>query len=262
MARSQSAPLLEQRGFKGYLDDQPRLAPEKFGEPFDLLNHPVVGISWYEALAFTRWLNKTSLPSGWQAHLPSEADWEKAARGGLQILAAPILRSLKTGFDIQAIPTKENPYPQRLFPWGDKADPNMANYNESQTGSTCTPGCFASGASPYGCMDMSGNVWEWTNSLFQQYPYQADDGRENLDDKGVRVVRGGSFYNYDGTCAAPTATTGAIRTSVTTTSVFGCASPIRRRRTPSPALPRALGTAPGKGDLDRRLSWAGLVVGG
>ncbi|MEZ4679776.1 MAG: SUMF1/EgtB/PvdO family nonheme iron enzyme [Caldilineaceae bacterium] len=53
--------------------------PRHLGEPFTLPNHPVVGVSWYEALAYARWLTE-QLPAGWQARLPSEAEWEKAAR--------------------------------------------------------------------------------------------------------------------------------------------------------------------------------------
>jgi len=159
-------------------------APADYGEPFNLLNHPQVGVSWYEALAFSRWLtdllrDSGKLPDGWRVTLPSEAEWEKAARGA----DAPI------------------------YPWGNEPDPNRANYDDTGIGTTSPVGCFPGGAGPYGVEELSGNVWEWTRSLWGckapesefPYPYRFDDGRENLDagDDYARVLRGGAFNNYD-----------------------------------------------------------------
>ena len=59
-------------------------------------------------------------------------------------------------------------------------------------------GCFPGGASPYGVEEMSGNVWEWTSSLYRPYPYRTDDGREDLTAADRRVVRGGSFDDLEG----------------------------------------------------------------
>jgi formylglycine-generating enzyme required for sulfatase activity len=75
-------------------DDKPRSQPYDFGAPFNLPNHPVVGITWYEMLAFTRWLTEVSREKKWFGEkmsmaLPSEAEWEKAARGGEEILINP-----------------------------------------------------------------------------------------------------------------------------------------------------------------------------
>ncbi len=189
--------------------------PYDFGEPFNLPNHPAVGISWYEALAFCRWLeeqlavnseqlsvnsgqlsvNRGQLGSGgslatwrdlltvkgYRLTLPSEAEWEKAARGP------------STGSG-QA----------RRYPWGDEPDPNRANYEDTKLETTSAVGCFPGGVSPYGCEEMSGNVWEWTRSLWGRdwqkpdfrYPYEPTAGRENLQagTDVLRVLRGGSLH--------------------------------------------------------------------
>jgi formylglycine-generating enzyme required for sulfatase activity len=145
-------------------------------------NHPVVNVTWYEALAYCDWLTQklrewveTPEPlatllreDGWVVTLPSEAEWEKAARGGED---------------------------KRRYPWDKETDPNRANYGDTGIGSTSAVGCFPGGASPYGIEDLSGNVWEWTRSLYQDYPYDPADGRENLEagNDVSRVLRGGSF---------------------------------------------------------------------
>jgi formylglycine-generating enzyme required for sulfatase activity len=161
------------------------MGPRDFGAPYNLPNHPVVGVSWYEALAFCRWLTAFWRAEGRIAgdevvRLPSEAEWEKAARGS----------------------------DGRRFPWGGDPDPNRANYGDMGIGTSSAAGCFPGGASPYGCLDMAGNVWEWASSLWGGiwgepefgYPYDSTDGRENLEagDRVSRVLRGGSFYDYEG----------------------------------------------------------------
>jgi len=170
---------------KAWNDDEPREEPYDFGEPFNLSNHPVVGVSWYEALAFCRWLAEGLRISDYRfqvwrggqleplnlkpetVRLPSEAEWEKAARGT----------------------------DGQRYPWGENPDPDRANYDETGIGTTSAVGCFPGGASPYGVEDLSGNVWEWTRSLYRDYPYAPKDGRENLEaGSGVgRVLRGGAF---------------------------------------------------------------------
>lgn len=205
-------PEAEQAGFwrdgrfKGSYDDDWRGAALALGPPYNLSNHPVVGVSWYEALAFTRWLtchlrNIDKLSTGWQIGLPSEAQWEKAARGGLWIPVQPLITGLG---DLRLSPKdgslelQENVLAKRAYPWGKEEDANRANYDKTQIGSTSGAGCFVSGASPHGAEELAGNVWEWCRSLYKAYPYDPADGRENLNASSSdnRVLRGGSFYYY------------------------------------------------------------------
>ncbi len=148
-------------------------------------DYPVSGISWYEALAYCNWLKERT---GLYFRLPSEAEWEKAARGT----------------------------DGRIWPWGDWWDPERCNTWRQRAPYYSTPvGQYSpQGDSPYGVTDMVGNVWEWTRSLWGQswerpdfvYPYDPDDGREDLQagDGVLRVVRGGSWLNVQRSarCAA------------------------------------------------------------
>ncbi len=127
---------------------------------------PVVGVRWYEAVAFCAWAADTT---GEKVRLPTEAEWEKGARG-----------------------TDGRP-----FPWG-KAEPDakLCNFN-GNIGQTTSVGQYSpQGDSPYGGADMSGNVREWCHSKYAAYPYQAGDGRNDENGTDVRVVRGGS-WNVD-----------------------------------------------------------------
>lgn len=187
--------------------------PVEAPDPFSLPNHPVVGVSWYEALAFCRWLQSYwceagRLPEGWRVTLPSEPEWEKAARGGLEIPREPVWRRVGKGLAEPNLELVLNPEPQRPRPW--LAEPasavsDLANCEESGIEATSAAGCFAAGRSPYGCEDMVGNVLEWTRSAFGDDPYPADDTREDLAGKDVsRILRGGSFLSslWVARCAA------------------------------------------------------------
>jgi formylglycine-generating enzyme required for sulfatase activity len=151
-------------------------------------NNPVVWVSWHDAQAYCAWLTKqlrdwegtpeplaSLLREGaegsrpWQVRLPTEAEWEKASRGT----------------------------DGRVFPWGDEPDSNRANYRDTGIGRTSAVGCFPGGASTYGVQDLSGNVWEWCQSLYKPYPYNPEDAREAPGAEGTRVLRGGAF-SYSG----------------------------------------------------------------
>jgi formylglycine-generating enzyme required for sulfatase activity len=140
-------------------------------------DHPVVNVTWYDALAYCGWLAEaTDKPYG----LPSEAEWEKGARGADGI----------------------------IWPWGNQWGPKRCKSYEGGKGDTVPVGAYPAGASPYGLLDMAGNVWEWTRSLWGEiprrptfrYPYDPKDGRENLGapQRVLRVVRGGAFDGYEG----------------------------------------------------------------
>jgi formylglycine-generating enzyme required for sulfatase activity len=189
--------------FKGRFDSDWRDRPYDLSHPWMLPNHPVVGITWYEALAFCRWLTHRwqeagKLPPPWQAQLPSEAEWEKGARGGLVVPSEPVIKAMGEGTLIQNPALVANPYPRRRYPWGEaKVTPKRANYEATEIQATSSVGCFPANVSPYGCVEMSGNVWEWTRSHWKRYPYDPQDSREALDavpDVG-RVLRGGAYYS-------------------------------------------------------------------
>ena len=161
-------------------------------------NRPVAWVSWHDARAFCAWLTerwRSVLPTGWGVLLPSEAEWEKAARGGVQIPVAVQHTTARGGFTLAASALQTNPQPQREYPWGDDWNPDKANA-ENGVGETSTPSCFAPGHSPYGCEDLAGNVWEWTRSNHASYPYDARDLKREDPRAGEnrsRVVRGGSW---------------------------------------------------------------------
>lgn len=170
----------------------------------DPANRPVRWVSWDGAQAFCAWLQNrhgATLSPGLRFGLPSEAEWEKAARGGVEALKAvtEVIRALGEGLPNEVVTELEkSDYPERDYPWPPTLsavtpDRERCNIKETGIGTTSGLGCFPGGASPYGCLDLSGNVWEWTRSLYKGYPYEPLDGREDPKPRDDRVVRGGAF---------------------------------------------------------------------
>ena len=136
-------------------------------------NFPVVGVGWYEASAYAEWLSKET---GDRYVLPTEAQWEKAARGS-------------EGFS---------------YPWGEKWGEDHCNSDECGLGRTSPVGIFPEGKSPYGCLDMAGNVWEWCADWYEgdYYKKSPDRNPKGPTDGSYRVIRGGSWFNSRWNCRA------------------------------------------------------------
>ncbi len=133
--------------------------PQPIGKQYKkVANHSRNTVSWYQAVAFTRWLSAGYLAAGWlgegwELRLPIEMEWEYAARGR----------------------------DERQYPYGNKFDATKANTIETGLVTTSAVGCFPEGVSPFGVLDMSGNVWEWCLNKYS-------------NDNERRVLRGGSFF--------------------------------------------------------------------
>jgi eukaryotic-like serine/threonine-protein kinase len=135
---------------------------------------PVTHVNWWEASAYAAWAGK---------RLPTEAEWEKAARGP---------KSLR-------------------WPWANEWQEDCANTEEAKIEHTSPVGIFPQGRSPYGLLDMAGNTWEWTLSRWgmdvlkpdYKYPYTDGSGRNGLSGTHARILRGGSWYDdsRDARCA-------------------------------------------------------------
>jgi Uncharacterized conserved protein len=130
----------------------------------DTESHPVVGVSKIDAEAYIDWLKQKT---GMKFKLPTEAEWERAARGN----------------------------DARIYPWGNTFDPWRCNTAESVKKGTTPVGFYSPGGdSTCEAADMVGNVWEWTQSLFVPYPYIPNSSKEDIKARGRYVVRGGAWY--------------------------------------------------------------------
>ncbi len=150
------------------------------------LDHPVVSVSWFDVVKYCQWLAQVT---GDPWRLPTEAEWEKAARGT----------------------------DGQIYPWGDQWDNTRANTTDGGPGTTTPVGVYANAgdASPYGCHDMAGNAWQWCSSLYLPYPYDPSKSEKNSDTSSVRVLRGGSWVNGSGSRARRIASTANLLTSTT-----------------------------------------------
>jgi formylglycine-generating enzyme required for sulfatase activity len=129
----------------------------------NMANFPVTHVSWDDAARFCNWLSRRS---GLDVALPGEVEWEAAARGP----------------------------DGRTYPWGeDRPESFRANFDMLLKGATPVGTLDVRFASPCGALDMAGNVWEWTRSQYRSYPYEYEDGREGLESRSERVLRGGGF---------------------------------------------------------------------
>jgi formylglycine-generating enzyme required for sulfatase activity len=176
--------------YRFFVQDAGHRAPRHWNDgniPRGKESHPVAYVTWHDAVAYCEWLQEKLQVVGytlkvWQSEgrlatcnvqpathrvqLPSEAEWEKAARGADD---------------------------QRAYPWGERWQEGYCNTDELGVNETTPVGIFPEGVSPYGVLEMAGNVWEWTCSLYKAYPYDPDDGRETLEAEGDRVLHRGSF---------------------------------------------------------------------
>jgi len=135
--------------------------------------HPVVLVDWSDAAAYAAWAGK---------RLPTEAEWQKAARGGLSLPR-------------DGGPDSRNPAPGRRYPWGDQFDPSRCATSDGHIWTSTPVGQYSpEGDSPYGVADMAGNVWEWTADWYDPTYYQASPERNprGPEDGVQKALRGGA----------------------------------------------------------------------
>ena len=138
-------------------------------------SQPVVGITWFEARAYCAWLSEITRKT---YRLPTEVEWEAAARG---LPEKPLLGKISA----------------RKYPWGDDWDKEKANSIEGRVLKPSPVGAYATEGAlgPFGAEDQAGNVWDWTSSLYLPYPYHKEKSEQEESD-AERVVRGGSWNLY------------------------------------------------------------------
>lgn len=147
-----------------------REEPSEWVGQIAFANRPAVGVTWFEAMAYARWIDSqlrqrtTHVLPDYRVRLPTEAEWERVARGAAG----------------------------RRYAWGDEWDDARANVAETINHASVV-GMYPQGATHRGVMDLTGNVWEWCLTGWEDYPYQPGDGRNDPDSRVGRVLRGGSW---------------------------------------------------------------------
>jgi formylglycine-generating enzyme required for sulfatase activity len=175
VTNAQFRPFVESDGYRNqyyWLDDgwrwreqKNRTQPPCWNQKrWNGADYPVVDVTWYESMAYCRWL---SVQTRNEIRLPTEAEWEKAARGSDGL----------------------------IWPWGNRWEVGRCNSSEDRKRCTTPVNYYLNGASPYGALDIAGNVWEWTCSKGDDYPYNPNDGREDLRDPAKKffILRSGSW---------------------------------------------------------------------
>ncbi|OGR14884.1 MAG: hypothetical protein A2097_14625, partial [Desulfobacula sp. GWF2_41_7] len=152
--------------FKAFIDESGHKTESDKWQDYGQGSHPVVFVSWCDAVEYSKWLTKKMHAFGWTFRLPSEVEWKKAA-----------------GVDFN-----------RLYPWGDSIDKSKLNFKDTGFEGTCPVGYFTGGASPYGCLDMAGNAFEWM--------IDTDYRKNTFDEENTRyqIICGGAWDTEQDEC--------------------------------------------------------------
>ena len=154
-------------------------APPDWEKQTEYPNRPVVSVSWHDADGYCRWAG---------LRLPTEAEWERAARGA----------------------------EGRKYPWGEEEpEPSRANYEKTGAGAPTPVGLFPRGATPNGICDMAGNVWEWVADWYGEYPKEKQQNPKGPSSGEMRVLRGGAWGSGSWTSAERTVTGSSLVTGTT-----------------------------------------------